>query len=484
MATKFSFLKLKNEKASYLSQWLPKQKKKMGNGPSKDGVTYLRECVGACVKLDTEMLGGTLNPEDFKGTKGADKVARDFKNAILGGYCFEFAKAYQSVFGEKINAITDPHKIINHEETAKAAANDNIPLSFSEKIKLEERRIAMIDSTMTLLESHTKDDRFCEDISDEQDKVIINPWFKNTARLEYEACIKFLRTPKPSAISTSVGFSKKTKLETAKDNFKAEAKACGIAKLEMEREFDFGRAKITFKGGAEAGLTAKASVEGGLKNDGNSSTIAKGKATAEVFFGLKTTAQASLESDVLDVDLKGEAMAGAQAKVTCEGAITATGVSGKLKAEAFAGAKAKATGTAKLKMFGLVVAEETVTATISAGIGASGELGLKADLFDGVEATVGLDATIGVGGGVTTKTSVNHYNLKLAGERGSVVLLNMMHERRARMDGYMKVDWGEHSENNKLYARLKGDLEGKKEYHEGQLKSLRQKAEQSKMVKL
>lgn len=371
-------------------------------------------------------------------------------------------------FDTRLYVGDDTYGIITAEQTKSTLMDADNP-SLLDKLETVQRHIAMINNTITLLKNCEDQDLFGTMVvpSDGGDSYR-DPWFEGVSRIYFEACQRFVAMPKPPALTYGVRIGATTKVEKAERSFMAEAKAMGLLSLEYEREIEFSNAKITFKADAQAGGAASASASGRLAdqesvvNDlagGNPVTLASGELKAEVFFGFRANAGVAVESKYLDASVDVDAMVGAAASAKAEGKITTTGVSASIAAEAFVGAKASVEGKATLKLFGLPILQEKVTATVSVGAGVAGKLGFELDIFEGATANIKLEATVGVGAGIESSTTVNHYNLILAGTRGYHELQNLLHNAKARHAGYRRLDFGSDSADHALLNRLVGNLE-------------------------
>ena len=100
-----------------------------------------------------------------------------------------------------------------------------------------------------------------------------------------------------------------------------------------------------------------------------------------------------------------------------------------------------------------------------------------ADVFEGFSVGFSASATMGVGTGVGSEAAINHYNMALAASRGAEELISFGHNLKVKRAGYVRLDWGNSSEDRALLNRLVADLSLRKDSLEVQRRALGYRAE-------
>lgn len=173
------------------------------------------------------------------------------------------------------------------------------------------------------------------------------------------------------------------------------------AELSTEHQAIIGRFTGDFKAKLNTFMGIKGSAKGEAKLGALTGLELSGEAEAKA--GVEGTIEIDLSGEIgnlkADVQLSGEAFAGAEAKAEGNLSVSKKGISASGKAEFFAGAKASAKGSTSLTYKGKVLVKLSGEVEAQAGIG--GKVEGTFEFKDGkLKLSGAVSSTLGIGGGV------------------------------------------------------------------------------------
>lgn len=188
-------------------------------------------------------------------------------------------------------------------------------------------------------------------------------------------------------------------------NFEAQARA-GV---EMKGSFEMEYTGLKVVANAELFAGARAGAHGELKLTPSEISMGIG---LECMLGVTFKADVAIDVlDILELEGKLDALAGAIAKGEASISLTPTGVKGKVGGELFAGVRVSASAKGTLKLGGRPITSAKIKGTAAAGIGASGKASFECDIFGKMSFGAKGGVTYGVGGDVSTDVTIDFHNI-------------------------------------------------------------------------
>lgn len=469
---------------TYLQEWVARQtSKRNSSDPSAAGQKRMRECVAWCVLMDWDASEGPGHLRyEILGHLARDETTfiKTLYTAMssVGAptYCKAFDRAYLTHFKVSLKAV-DKYNLLNHDDTRTKLIGliDPHSSNLSAKIAALKSQIELITNTHDLIHELRNSVEFgavCYPDPSDLSSPEPDPYVKLTARTYFQACktavarnvALFLESP--VRIARVVG-AEITPIERLANEIKGSAAVKALGTAAFESTITFSEAKLTFT--AEGRTGAAASANGSLRRatredleraavERELPTLVEASGSLEAFVGCEVKTTVALESSHVDASVSFEQLLGAKASASGKFEVTPTGFSAGVAMEAFVGYKATATGKATFKLFGMPILEQTVTASVMAGAGGKFEAQIGADIEKGLNLKFTAEASVGVGAGLGTETTVNQYHLVLAAKQAAVELWDFSSRMNQRRQGYMLPFEATERMNGALIDRYKSEL--------------------------
>lgn len=188
-------------------------------------------------------------------------------------------------------------------------------------------------------------------------------------------------------------------------NFEAQARAGVDMKGSLQMEYT----GLKVVANAELFAGARAGAHGQLKLTPSEISMGIG---FECMLGVNFKADVAIDVlDVLELEGKLDALAGAIAKGEASFSLTPTGAKGKVGGELFAGVQVSASAKGTLKLGQRPITSAKIKGVAAAGIGVSGKASFECDIFGKMSFGAKGGVTYGVGGDVSTDVTIDFHNI-------------------------------------------------------------------------